>query len=79
MCYFLRGLHDGCGLQDYLFLRKMQEFVRECLERNNFSKLKLVFKGNVLKFEMNVCMMRTCKEFIFWKGRAEIFLQLNFK
>ena len=22
--YFLRGLHDGCGLQDYIFLRKMQ-------------------------------------------------------
>ena len=22
LSYFLRGLHNGCGLQDYIFLRK---------------------------------------------------------
>ena len=37
----------------------MQEFVREWLEKNNLSKLKSVFKGHVLRCEMNVHMMRT--------------------
>ena len=30
----------------------------------------------VLQFETNVRMMRTLMDFIFWKGRTEIFLQL---
>ena len=44
----------------------MQEFVGEWLERNNLSKLKPVFKGDVLKFEMNVRMIPTWKDFIFF-------------
>ena len=46
-CYFSRGLHDGCGPQDYVLLRKNAEIaiVGEWLKRDNLSKLKSVFQG----------------------------------
>ena len=28
-CYFSRGLHNGCGLQDYVFLRKNTGYLSE--------------------------------------------------
>ena len=48
---FLARFHDGCRPQDYIFLRKKQEFVAEWLGRNNFSKLKSVFKGMFLNLK----------------------------
>ena len=44
--HFSRGLHDDCGPQEYVFLRKKVGICRgEWLERKNLSKLKSVFKG----------------------------------
>ena len=38
-CHFSRGLHDDCGPQEYLFLRKKQEFVGVGEEK--LSKIKV--------------------------------------
>ena len=36
-CYFLCGLHNGCGSLGYVFSRENAEVVGEWLERNNLS------------------------------------------
>ena len=76
-CHFLRGLHDGCGPQDYILLLQgqTQEFVEEWLERNNFSNFKVCLWRYVSKFQTNMGLMRT-RMFFFWqKKNEEIFLQ----
>ena len=44
-CHFSRGLHDGRGPQDYIFLRKNAEFVGEWLKRKNLLIFTSVFQG----------------------------------
>ena len=50
-CYFLRGLHDGCGLQDNVFLRKNAGICRRVVEEEELIKIKVCFLRCVLKFE----------------------------
>ena len=76
-CYFSRGLHDDCGPKDYVFLRENAGICRRVVGEEELIKIKVCPKGYVLK--TNVRMMCTRVDFIFWKGRTEIFLQLSFK
>ena len=75
-CYFSRGLHLGCGPQDYVFLRKNAGICRRVVGWSNLSKWKSVFNEMFLKFETNVRMMRSRVDFSFWKGRQKYFFSL---
>ena len=58
-CHFSRGLHDGCGPQDYVFLRQNSGICRRVAEEKKPINIYVCISKYVLKFQTNVRMMRT--------------------
>ena len=77
-CYFSRGLHDSCG-HGLRICKEKRRKIRRVVGDELIPKIIVCILRYGLKFKTNVRVTRTRMDFIFWKRRTEIFLQLSFK